>query len=115
MGAFVLLIVWASLVGCAKEDPYPIKTVQEASQSGNYMGWQLQKVLGDQNGPFRVLGDQLSNDPKPGGGMSARFVTFKVDGIKQRFDLMDLKGEVLLGRFENKAGNSMVLVFTQTD
>ena len=107
-GMVGLLIVGAWLAGCAKQDPYPVKNVQKASLSGNYLGWQLQEILGDQNGPFRGTGDQQLND-----GASGKFVTYTVDGTRKQHDLNHLKGEVLLGMFQNKAGNSMVLVFTK--
>ncbi len=107
-GMVALLIVGAWLAGCSKQAPYPVKNVQQASQLGNYFGWQLQEPLGDHNGPFRGIGDHQLN-----AGGSGKAVTYTVDGAKKRRDLSHLKGEVLLGLFENKAGNSMVLVFTQ--
>lgn len=107
-GVVALLIVGAWLAGCAKQDPYPVKNVQQASQSGNYRGWQLQEVLGDQTGPFRGTGDAQLN-----AGASGKFVWYTVDGTKERRDLSHLKGEVLLGMFQNKAGNRMVLVFAK--
>ena len=46
-------------------------------------------------------------------GSTGRWVTYTVDGAEQRYDLSDVWGEVILGMFENKAGNSMVLVLTK--
>jgi len=109
MGVVALLVVGVWLAGCAKRDPYDVESVQKASQSGNYLGWQLQEILGDQTGPFRPTGDGDLN-----AGASARSVTYTVDGIRKRRDLNHLKGDVLLGCFENEAGNSMFLVFTKT-
>ncbi len=96
-----------SVAGCSARSDYPHKTVKEAAKIGNYMGWQLLQVLGDNNGPFRNLGDHQLNS-----GMR-KWVTYRMDGVEKKHDLSDVQDEVLLGRFENKAGNSMVLVFTK--
>ena len=107
-GVVAILIVWASLAGCSRQNPHPVKSVRRASQMGNYLGWQLRDMVGDRDGPFRSIGDiQLT------AAGSGRYLTYLAGGTTKRYGLDHLKGELLLGRFQNKAGNSMVLVFTK--
>ncbi len=107
-GVVAILIVWASLAGCSRQNPYPVKSVRQASQMGNYLGWQLREIVGDRDGPFCTIGDVQLN-----AAGSGRHLTYLAGGTSKPYGLDHLKGEILLGRFQNKSGNSMVLVFTK--
>lgn len=103
-----MAVALGCLVGCSRGN-YPIKTPEEAAKSGNYSGWKLRMILGVKTGPYRAVGDEHLN-----AGAAGKSVTYRMNGDRQTTDLSSLRGEILLGRFENANGNNMVLVFTKS-
>jgi hypothetical protein len=102
--AFLMLIA-----GCSKTTEYPLQTVEQAKNSRQSQGWHLVEVLGDQQGPYRLVNSGQLNK-----GASNRSIRYTMNGKELVHDL-DMPEECVYEGFENPAGNALVLVFTKTE
>jgi hypothetical protein len=102
---FAITIV-LSFAGCEREaTKYPYASVAELTAPHDNAEWEHVETLGNTVGPFRELGDQQLNT-----GAKPKRVRYVQGGSPVEKDL-EFQEEVLLRRYENPQGDSLVVVY----
>ena len=90
--------------GCERCAEFPIASVAAVPAVSDDRNWQQVDSLGSREGPFKALGDHVLNAGAKGS------VSYTVGGSPVEKDL-DADVEILIRRFENRRGDSLVLVY----
>lgn len=102
---FVALAILVSTIGCERPAEYSIASVDAIVAPFDEAQWERVEALGTTVGPFKGLGDHGL-----GAGANKKKVFYTLAGTRIEKDL-DLPEEVLIRRFENPQGDSLVIVY----
>lgn len=104
--ALLTIAMVLSFAGCERDvSKYPYATIADVPPPNDTAEWQHVQTLGDPVGPFRGLGGQQLNT-----GAQRKRVGYMEAGILVEKDLY-FPGELLLDRYENRKGDSFVIVY----
>jgi hypothetical protein len=110
-GVATLTFALCWLPGCEqKSDPFTFHEERQITALLNYTGWELVAVHGTFSGPYRSIGD-IQLLPAPNAGTPGSFTFLQRPGVEKKIALPPGHAERLLGRYENRRGEQLVLEF----
>lgn len=98
--------IFLSFTGCQREPTtFPYASAAKLPALHNKAEWERVETLGNTDGPFRGLGGHELN-----AGALRKRVFYTQGGAQVERDL-DIKEDILLERYDNPQGDSLVVVY----
>lgn len=105
----LLLLTFAILLsaaGCERTVEYRYASIAEIPSPSDLPHWQYVETLGTATGPFKPIGGHVLNADARG-----KRVFYTVGGSRVEKDLDLLQEQVLIERFVNPQGDSLVIIY----